>query len=414
MAIIMAITLVLTPYIFVFPLEGGNTASNMKDQKAFAATIGILQTQNLDATFNNNTGELVLDISGTKLLGLELISTQQFVYQMPAELGFILNHSSFKDAARIELREPLIVNKTIYGSDLIVNSADRTVKGYETQVNLTLVTSISAKLIINLYQLGLTVLPPSPDGKLEFYGIAANDSLITVNILVSQGATDEIDTGVLDVIAPNAPVINTVTDVDTVVTGTGEKGAVVQIITPTGSYEGPVDDAGNYSINIPVQEAGTTITASQTDAAGNKSVSASTVVVGTILELTVPSEIRFKQTVIGFDEVTIPREITGWSISVRDTRGQGSKWRIKAKAPEPLTSKDGYTLDPSALVFTKNNQIHFLLDETLIYEGMTGPERETEITWNENEGILIKVVPSNAQPGVEYTTTIHWTLENAP
>ncbi|MGJ7919051.1 Ig-like domain-containing protein [Neobacillus sp. LXY-4] len=413
---VTAIIFVFTPSFTKLTLEDREMIPILTYPKAYAvADVGILQIQNLDAAYNESTGELSLDIYGIPLLNLSLVTTQQFVYKLPEELKFILDNPRFTEVARIQLTEPLFVYKEIPGSELAVSSSNGTVKAsYVQGLNLSLVSRISAKLFINLGQLGLTALPPSPDGKLDFYGIAADASLITVDILVSKGAYDEIATGVLDNIPPDPPIINPVTDVDSTVSGTGETGATVHIVTPDGTYHGIVDEAGNYTVAIPIQGAGTIITASQTDVAGNTSETVSTTVIGTILEFTVPSEIRFKQTTIGFHEITIPREIPNWSIIVRDTRGQGAHWRIKAKAANPLTSTDGHSLDPTALVFVNADRLSYLKDETLIYEGVTGLERETVVTWNENEGVLINIIPSDVHPGVDYSTTINWTLENAP
>ena len=404
--------LVFTPLLSQISMEDGSTISLWNTPKAHAiADVGILQTQNLNAFYNESTGELVLDINGVPLLSLGLISNQQFVYQLPVELGFILGLPGFKAASRIEVTEPLLAYGTIPGNAMSLDSATRTVKGsYVSLLNLSLILSVSAKLIINLDELGLTELPPSPDGKLEFYGFAADNSLITLDILVSEGAYDEIATGVL--LLP--PVLESVTDVSTSITGTGIVGATIHIDAPTGTYQGIVDPEGKFSVPIPVQAAGTVITAFQSDSSGNSSGTTSTIVIGTILELTVPSEIRFKSTAIGFHEVTIPREIPELSLRVVDTRGQGFQWRIKARALTPLTSSGGYTIDPTALIFVDANQVSYLKDETLIYEGQTGVNQETTITWNDNEGLLLRTIPSNVKIDSEYSTTINWTLENAP
>lgn len=404
--------LIFTPVLSQITMEDRGTISIWNTPKAYAVGVGLLQIQHLDASYNSSTGELVLDINGVPLLGLDLINIQQFVYQLPLELRYILGLPGFKDASNIALTEPLLLpNGLIPGSSLTLDGANGTVKGsYVSLLNLSLISSVSAKLIINLDELGLTELPPSSDGKLEFYGIAADNSLITLDILVSEGAYDEIATGVL---LP-APVLNPVTDVRTSITGTGIAGSTIHIDTPTGSYQGTVDPEGNFTVVIPVQKAGTVITAFQSDSSGNSSGTTSTIVIGTILELTVPSEIRFKSTAIGFHEVTIPREIPELSIIVNDTRGQGFQWRIKARALTLLTSSGGYTLDPTTLIFVDANQVSYLKDETLIYEGKTGVNQETTITWNDNEGLLLRMIPNNVKIDSEYSTTINWTLENAP
>ncbi len=412
--------IVFTPLMLIFTSENGKISPTLTNQKAYAIDVGILELQKLDASFNSVTGELVLNINGVTLATVG--STQQFVYQLPEELKLILTHPHFSDYAKIDYRCTLLlglfpIEGTIPGSSLKVDSLDGTVIG-ASGLALSIGSPVSAMLRINLYQLGFSSLPPSQDGKLDFYAMAAkgNAGLIDIKLelLTNHDTYDYIDTGVDDNIAPDPPVLNSVTDVDEVVTGKGEIGATVHIVTPSNSYTGIVDTLGTYSVAIPAQDAGTVITASQTDTAGNVSGTSTTVVIGTKLDFTVPTEIRFKSTSIGFHEVTVPREIPSMSVKVYDTRGNESKWKIKARAVEPLTSTDGETLDPTALIFVKADQVKYLKDETLIYDGVTGQDRETIITWNENEGILIKLIPSEVHPGVEYSTTINWTIEKAP
>ncbi|MBC2327802.1 Ig-like domain-containing protein [Listeria booriae] len=73
------------------------------------------------------------------------------------------------------------------------------------------------------------------------------------------------------------PTINPVSATDTKVTGTGTVGATVTITVKDKTYTGNVDGAGQYSITIPTQTAGTTITAQQAKDGQNSEV-ASTVV----------------------------------------------------------------------------------------------------------------------------------------
>ncbi|WP_416827946.1 Ig-like domain-containing protein [Ectobacillus polymachus] len=416
--VVLVIILVFTPFMVSITHDGnGNLVPTVKYQRALAlANVGILGNQTLNGSYDPSTGNLSLKISGGTLLSLGALDSQSFIYQLPEELKFILDDPRFKQNARIDFEESWLLGSTsdtIDGSSLTLNSADGTVTGVRNSVlDLSLLATVTVTLMIKLSALDVAKLPPSPDGILEFYGLASKEALIDLSVLVSEGSKYDMRTDVL----PPPPTVNSVSDVDTVVTGTGEAGATVHIVTPSGNYEGLVNEKGSYSIAIPVQDAGTVITATQT-VAGIESKGVSTTVIGVILDFTVPSEIQFQNTPIKLQEVTIPRVDPNWSIAVRDTRGQGSKWAIKAKATGPLTSTDGYTLDPNALVYVKGNSVESLNDEVLIYEGTTGVEQKTTVQWGENEGILMKLTPTglfDARTGVTYSTTIHWTLENAP
>lgn len=203
-------------------------------------------------------------------------------------------------------------------------------------------------------------------------------------------------------------------DIDIAVTGTGEPGATVHIVTTGDSYQGQVNPDKSYSITIPPQEAGTIITATQTSADGIQSNETSTTVIGVILEFTVPEQLPFKNTPLGLQEFTIQRAVPNWSITVRDTRGQGSTWKITARAEGSLTSTDGNKLDPNALVYIKDSSINSLSEEVQIFNGITGVNKETTVQWSENEGELIKITPINLETGVAYSTIIDWTLNDAP
>ncbi|MGG0373859.1 Ig-like domain-containing protein, partial [Bacillus toyonensis] len=73
-----------------------------------------------------------------------------------------------------------------------------------------------------------------------------------------------------DVTAPEAPKVNKVTDQDTKVTGTGEKGATVKVTVDGKEIgTGKVDDQGNYSVDIPKQPDKKEVVVTVTDASGN-------------------------------------------------------------------------------------------------------------------------------------------------
>lgn len=87
-----------------------------------------------------------------------------------------------------------------------------------------------------------------------------------------------------DTTAPEAPVINPVTEGDTTIGGTGEPGATVTVTLPDGTeITAVVDDQGNWTATVPTDatplKPGDVITATQTDPAGNTSEEGTTTVV---------------------------------------------------------------------------------------------------------------------------------------
>ncbi|MBC1801969.1 immunoglobulin-like domain-containing protein [Listeria booriae] len=82
--------------------------------------------------------------------------------------------------------------------------------------------------------------------------------------------SDIVTKTVVDVIAPNAPTVQAVSDSDTKVTGSGEANCDVTVTLPSGgTVTGTTDADGKFSITIPKQTAGRDIKVNLTDAAGN-------------------------------------------------------------------------------------------------------------------------------------------------
>ncbi|PUB15267.1 Ig-like domain-containing protein [Paenisporosarcina sp. OV554] len=74
-------------------------------------------------------------------------------------------------------------------------------------------------------------------------------------------------------IAPNIPVVNTVTNKSTTVTGVSEKAATVIVKAGTSSYSSIADSYGKFTVKIPTQNSGVELSITAKDAAGNISLS---------------------------------------------------------------------------------------------------------------------------------------------
>ncbi|MBC1459170.1 Ig-like domain-containing protein [Listeria newyorkensis] len=96
-----------------------------------------------------------------------------------------------------------------------------------------------------------------------------------LNNITSAKAT----TTVIDVTAPDAPILKPVTDKDTHVKGTGEPLSIVTITLPNNlKISSTVDANGNFDVIIPAQAKDAMISATLTDAAGNISAAGTTIV----------------------------------------------------------------------------------------------------------------------------------------
>ncbi|AOM01484.1 hypothetical protein BFX80_09485 [Cobetia marina] len=124
-------------------------------------------------------------------------------------------------------------------------------------------------------------------------GFAGGDHVFSVTATDEAGnesASSADFTLTVDTTAPDAPFLAE-TD-GTTVTGTGEAGTTVEITNAAGDVLGSaeVDTDGNFSVALsPEQDAGTELTATVTDAAGNESAVSDTLVVPEDADVTAPN-----------------------------------------------------------------------------------------------------------------------------
>ena len=100
-------------------------------------------------------------------------------------------------------------------------------------------------------------------------------------------------------------------------------------------------------------------------------------------------------------------------MSVVDTRAISTDWYLYAYIDSPLTTPDGKHSLPESLVYVdENNDIKTLSESpTLIFSGTanSGTAKTTKISWDEENGILFKVIEPlyNVET---YFTEINWIL----
>jgi hypothetical protein len=127
----------------------------------------------------------------------------------------------------------------------------------------------------------------------------------------------------------------------------------------------------------------------------------------------VPDDLNFKTTTIRDNLVTISRQNPNWSMSIGDTREIGSTWSVIASIDAPLTSANDHALE-GAIVFKGEDGVQKPLSdiEMEVFSGTKGTAVTSNVSWEEDEGVLLHLNPISA--GVEansaYTTTITWTL----
>ena len=100
-------------------------------------------------------------------------------------------------------------------------------------------------------------------------------------------------------------------------------------------------------------------------------------------------------------------------MSVVDSRAISSDWYLYAYIDAPLTTLDGKHTLPGSLVYIDSSNVLNTLSQvpTLIFSGTAndGTTKTTEISWNENDGILFKIIEP-LYNGETYSSKINWIL----
>lgn len=101
------------------------------------------------------------------------------------------------------------------------------------------------------------------------------------------------------------------------------------------------------------------------------------------------------------------------SITVLDSRIHSSNWKLFASITDDLTSQNGYKLK-DALVFVDSlgNISPLSTTPTLVYTGKSndGNLLSTTVRWEENEGILLRLI-SPLEVNEIYDSNIIWKVE---
>ncbi|MBC1332082.1 immunoglobulin-like domain-containing protein [Listeria booriae] len=95
--------------------------------------------------------------------------------------------------------------------------------------------------------------------------IQAKDTTITASQTKNGVTSSTVSIKVIDNRTPTAPIVNTIKDSDTIITGTGTQGDTIQVTTSAGvKYKSVVAADGKWSVTVLSQLAGTTISVTAT------------------------------------------------------------------------------------------------------------------------------------------------------
>ncbi|MDZ5471471.1 Ig-like domain-containing protein [Bacillus sp. 31A1R] len=130
--------------------------------------------------------------------------------------------------------------------------------------------------------------------------IPVQNSGTSISITAKDLAGNVSETKMIKVtrVAPNIPVVNTVSNKSTSITGKTEKYAIISIKIGTKTYSGKADRYGNYKVSIPVQNSGTSFTVTAKDSGGKISYGKVGKVVRIAPDIPVVNTVKYYSTTI--------------------------------------------------------------------------------------------------------------------
>ncbi len=211
-------------------------------------------------------------------------------------------------------------------------------------------------------------------------------------------------------------ILNSISDESTTVSGITEANADVKITINSISKTITADEKGNFSLPLenplPI---GTTIETISNikNSFIYKTKTITIIYEGEIVITSAPNIIKFKTTPYHTNPILCSRE-TNSPIILTDTRINGRKYRLYVKIDHNLISKNGYILTDSLVFVAKDKTITPLTSNLfLVYQGEKNVDgtQTNEITWPDNEGIILRINNEPLHVGEKYTTTITWVIE---
>ncbi|WCF07710.1 L-type lectin-domain containing protein [Paenibacillus thiaminolyticus] len=136
-------------------------------------------------------------------------------------------------------------------------------------------------------------------------------------------------------------------------------------------------------------------------------------VTGKLVFTSAAQNISFEQAKIA-SQPSLSARNQDWDFRVKDTRGNGSSWRLSATLAEPFTDDRGNELK-DALIYVDEHGHEITMEPGIaadVYTNVTQGDQEVSIDWEKNQGILMRINPY-AYAG-NYRGLIRWDLVDAP
>lgn len=247
----------------------GNESVNEEDQviTPFAVDIGLLGSTTLTVVPTNvgNRVRLKLTLTGSNLLGVSLPSATYSIFTVPPEIMTLITSNNL--TASYNIPRLLIGRNEGEYTPAAINIDRSRNQIYLNNPGFPLLTLVS-QFIFTL-NITLDQLPPSRDQEYWFYAQTTGDPLINLSILEGE------DVAPASIPAPQYPappiIDEPVYNSQTTLTGKGGANQKIILTINGQTYTTQTTAGGNYTVTIPLLEAGTVIRAVAQDARGYQS-----------------------------------------------------------------------------------------------------------------------------------------------
>lgn len=216
------------------------------------------------------------------------------------------------------------------------------------------------------------------------------------------------------------PEIDPISDLDTEITGSALENAVVEMFNENGELIDSVETNNEGEFEFILDEPFKVATKLQFRTRKFSSLFSEyteTTVKGVRLELLSIDDVIFQTTEINHQPDQMIPKTENQTIRILDTR-ENSNWSLSLIAQQPMTSNSGDQLT-NALYFNNDTTDQQLIESQSINiasknDALLVEEFEYQLEWDVDDGLVMITNPIYAQSDTEYSTTLQWTLSDAP
>lgn len=264
-------------------LEGNAPSIQAGDAQASAATIDVLKDSKLEPVYEN--GKLKLTLTGKQLAHVGLIANYYTYFALPPELAQLLDNPNVRANTTLSYDIPVLSigsigvpsnQGSVTGDELTLDKEHQAIgaKIHHGLASVGVGATNTYTLTIDLANLGISSLPSSEDGQLNFAAMSSDED-IDLNLLGNQNAAQStLETSQPDGVKP-------VIKADDQELSVGDTFQPKEGVTATDDRDGDVtNEVEVVENNVDTSKAGTyQVTYQVTDQAGNIATKTITVTV---------------------------------------------------------------------------------------------------------------------------------------